>query len=97
MIERLRAIPDRRERLKETHKLLIEIHDSVHPALAELRRDDVVALHVEEDVTYVEIAKLLNISKMSAGRIANTKLRREGQPTSEDGAFGHGEQATPSA
>lgn len=85
MIERLRAIPDRRERLKATQKLLLEFQERTVD-LAELRRDDVIALHLEEDVTYVEIAGMLNITKMSAGRIANTKLRRTGQSTTKDGS-----------
>lgn len=87
MIERLRAIPDRRERLKQTHELLMEISELTNPALAELRRDDVIALH-GEGVTYVEIGKLLRITKMSAGRIANAKLRRKGESTSKDGDDG---------
>lgn len=84
MIERLRAIPDRRERLKQTHELLVEISKLTNPTLAELRRNDVVALH-EEGLTYVEIGKMLKITKMSASRIAAAKLRRKGQPDSEDG------------
>ncbi len=69
MVERLRAISDDETRAKEAHEVLQQVLDSTRE-IADIRREAVLALRRRGGWTYVRIAALLKVTKVTASRIA---------------------------
>lgn len=83
MIEQVRAISDDEERARTAHEMLREIAE-VHPDLADIRREAVLALRKNRGWNFVRIAAILDVTKMTAGRIARGRDTRPPATTGGD-------------
>ena len=73
MIEAIAAISDDVERMKAAHGLLRQIQ-SVHPQVADIRRDAVLRLHDARGWTDEQIGDELGVTKVQVGRIRGAAL-----------------------